>query len=384
MQTNIKKKRNPLITATIEIIIGIVLSLIVGKFVSAIIAAFIPEYISYTVYINQAILSAIIIIVGLIVTNTTLKYFELKLSPTRKELYGISLLVRTIIYIIILAFVLSVFHVNVTDLLLGSAIGGVVLGLAVQTVTSNLLSSIFVTSTGTLKYGDVVNINSGSWSIDTTGKIIEIKTLFSKMLTKDNNIINIPNSALLGSAAIVEYRENASNYIYPVNITILGDVPVDKIIELVKEVEKDIDIYFFAKSGFHNVLLVLIRFADVLEMNKKISDVNSIIDKAYWDIKSKMLLIGNNAMYDYNQTDKIYPLIVTLNSNVPSDKIIENVRKLDNSINVNFVSKNGSNNIFSANFQVQQTSEIAENVTRINTLFEDVYNKLKDNNDHKI
>jgi Small-conductance mechanosensitive channel len=184
MQTNVKKKRNPLVTVTIEIIIGIVLSLIVGKLVSAIVAAFIPKYISYTVYINQAILSAIIIIVGLIVTNTTLKYFELKLSPTRKELYGISLLVRTIIYIIILAFVLSVFHVNVTDLLLGSAIGGVVLGFSVQTVASNLLSSIFVTSTGTLKYGDVVNINSGSWGIDTTGKIIEIKTLFSKMLTK--------------------------------------------------------------------------------------------------------------------------------------------------------------------------------------------------------
>jgi len=383
MNKTVNKKRNPLIKAYVGIIIGIILSVIAGKIVSIIITMFIPSYTSYIAYINQAIISVIIIVVGLTVTNSVLKYFELKLSPNRKELYGISLLVRTILYIIILVFVLYVFHVNATDLLFGSAIGGVVLGLAVQTIASNLLSSIFVTSTGTLKYGDIVNINSGSWSTDTTGKIIEIKTLFSKILTKDNNIINIPNSALLGSAAIVEYKNGISKYIYPVNVTILGDVPVDKIIELVKEVEKDIDIYFLAKSGFHNVLLVLISFEDVLEMNKKISHVNSIIDKAYWDIKSKMLLIGNNAWYDYNQSDKIYPVIVTLNSDVSSDKIIENVRKLDNSIDVNFISKNGSINIFSADFRVQEVSEIAGNVTRINTLFENVYNKLKANDNQK-
>lgn len=376
IQKSFKQRKNELIKIAIEIIIGVILSIIIGIFLDFFISTFIPEYKSYEPYINEGVHAAIILIIGFLVTGSIIRYIEYKLSTTRKELYGISLIIRIVMYIFLLALVLSVFHVNITGLLAGSAIGGVVLGLAVQTVASNLLSGIFVTSTRTFKYGSVVNINSWLWSIDTTGKIIDIKTLFSKLLTKDNTIISIPNSALLGSGVIVEFNQKESKYIYPVNITVAADVPVEKVIEYIKN-NNNIDIYLSSKSGITNVLLVMLRFNDVLEINKKTSEINELVDKAYWEIKTKMLLVGNNALYEYNQNDKIYPLAITLNSDVASDKIIEYVNKSDNSIKVHLLSKTGGTNIFSAEFTYNDKNEVIDNINRINLLFEKAYNDIK-------
>ncbi len=377
MQRDIKKRTNELVKIAIEIVIGVILSILIGIFLNAFITAFLPAYKAYKVYINEGVYAAVILIIGFMVTGSIIRYIEFKLSTTKKELYGVSLIIRIVMYILILALVLSVFHVSVTGLLAGSAIGGVVLGLAVQTVASNLLSGIFVTSTGTLKYGDVITINSWVWSVETTGKIIDIKTLFSKMLTKDNNIINIPNAALLGSGVIVEFKQKDSKYLYPVNITVSADVPVSKIIEYAKNQNKDIDIYLSSKSGVTNVLLIMVKFDDVLEINKKISEVNELVDRAYWDTRTKMLLVGNNALYEYNQTGRIYPLAVTLNSDVPADKIIENINKVDNKLKVYLLSKTGGTNIFSANFEYGKQDEVMDNINRINLLFESTYNSIK-------
>ena len=377
MQRNIKKRTAELVKIAIEIVIGVILSILIGIFLNAFITAFLPAYKAYEVYINEGVHAAVILIIGFMVTRSIIRYIEFKLSTTRKELYGVSLIIRIVMYILILALVLSVFHVSVTGLLAGSAIGGVVLGLAVQTVASNLLSGIFVTSTKTLKYGDVISINSWVWSVETTGKIIDIKTLFSKMLTKDNNIISIPNSALLGSGVIVEFKQKDSKYLYPVNITVSADVPVSKIIEYTKNQNRDIDIYLSSKSGVTNVLLIMVKFDDVLEINKKISKVNELVDRAYWDTRTEMLLVGNNALYEYNQTGRIYPLAVTLNSDVPADKIIENINKVDNKLKVYLLSKTGGTNIFSANFEYGKQDEVMDNINRINLLFESTYNHIK-------
>ncbi len=376
IQKNVEQRKKELLKIVIEIIIGVILSILIGIFLDFFINTFLPAYKSYEVYINEGVRAIIILIIGFMVTGSIIRYVEYKLSTTRKELYGISLIIRIIMYILLLAIVLSVFHVSITGLLAGSAIGGVVLGLAVQTVASNLLSGIFVTSTGTLKYGDVISINSWVWSIDTTGKIIDIKTLFSKLLTKDNTIISIPNSTLLGSGVIVEFKHDGSKYIYPVNITMSADVPVEKVIEYVKN-NNNVDIYLSSKAGTTNVLLVMLRFDDVLEINKKTSEINELVDKAYWEIKTKMLLVGNSTLYEYNQKDKIYPLAITLNSDVASDKIIEYVNKSDNSIKVHLLSKTGGTNIFSAEFIYNDKNEVIDNINRINLLFEKAYNDTK-------
>ncbi|MCY0871311.1 MAG: mechanosensitive ion channel, partial [Acidithiobacillus caldus] len=104
-----------------------------------------------------------------------------------------------------MAVILSIFHISIAGILAGSAVGGVVLGFAIHTFASNLLTGIFATASGALNYGDVVYVNSWVWNVNTVGQIVEIKALFSKMLTQDGALISIPNSVLLGSSALVEY-----------------------------------------------------------------------------------------------------------------------------------------------------------------------------------
>jgi len=376
LQNTRSQKTDELLKIAIEIVVGVILTLIISTIIDLSISSFLPEYAKYELYIQEGAQAAIILIIGLLITKSIMEYVENKFSTTRKELYGLSLIIRIVMYIIIFALVLSVFRVSLTGLLAGSAIGGIVLGLAVQTVASNLLSGIFVTSTKTLKYGDMVNVNSWIWSLNTIGKITEVKTLFFKILTKDNNIVSIPNSALLGSGVVVEYKQKDSKYSYPTSITTMADVPADKIIEYIKNYDKNIDIYLSEKSGMTNVFLVPLKFDDVLEINEKTSEINRIVDKAYWDIKSEMLLMGTNT-YEYNRTGNVYPLTVNLNSDVPADKIIKNVHEKDKKITVYLLSKAGANNIFSANFKYKTRDEIMENINRINLLFESAYEELK-------
>ncbi len=382
MENERKKKTHfELLKIASEIIVGIISTFIIAFLLSYIISTFLPNYIKFEPYIREGAVAIVILIIGLMVTRSILRYIEFRISTTRRELYGISLIIRILMYILLIALVLSIFHVNITGILAGSAIGGVILGLAVQSVASNVLSSVFVTSSKTLKYGEVININSWAWSINTTGKIIDIKTLFSKMLTKDNNVIYIPNSQLLGNSVITEFRTESDSYIYPVNITTFADVPSDKLIDAFKSTDfgRENEIYLYEKMGTTNVFLVLLKFKEVTELNKKLSEVNILVDRSYWNIKSNIALMGNNAVYENINTNKIYPLNITLNSDVPSDKIIDyaNSNKGDLDFTVFLITKSGGTNTFTAKINYDDINKIDEKVNRINMIFENGYNSIK-------
>ncbi len=366
-----------------EIIAGIILVFAIAFLLNYFISAFFPHYKHYEIYIMEGAIALITLVIGLMVTRSILKYIEFRISTTKRELYGISLIIRIVMYIILIAIVLSIFHFNITGILAGSAIGGVVLGLAVQSVASNVLSSVFVTSSKTLKYGEVININSWAWSINTTGKIIDIKTLFSKMLTKDNNIIHIPNSQLLGNSVITEFRNESDAYTYPVTVTTFADVPSDKLIDAFKSTDfgKENDIYLYEKLGTTNVFLVLMKFKDVTELNKKLSDVNMLVDRSYWNIKSNIALMGNNAVYENISGNKIYPLNITLNSDVPSDRIIDyvNSNKGDFNFTVFLITKSGGTNTFTAKITYDDINKIDDAINRINMIFEEGYSSIKNN-----
>ncbi len=276
---------------------------------------------------------------------------------------------------------MSAFHISVTGILAGSAIGGVVLGLAVQTVASNLLSSIFATSTNTIKYGEVISVNSWVWSIETTGKIIDVKTLFSQMLTKDNNIIYLPNSEILGNSVITEFRTKNGSYTYPLNITVQADVPADQILSQIKENNDFSDIKFFlsTKNGVSNTFEALIVFNEVTELNEKIARANNALDSAYWNIKSKFNVLGPNAMWE--SPENVYPLTVTLNSDVPSEKLIdEAIKQIPNS-EVILLTRGASTNVYLAKVKIAG-KEVDKVINDTNLSFERIYNKLKADNDN--
>lgn len=374
------KMRNEVLKIVVEVIIGIVLALLAGFAIDIVINKFLPQYRSYESFIVDSVHAVIILIIGFLVVGSFLKYLKEALIKTNRSLYGVSLIIRIVFYIIILALVMSAFHISVTGILAGSAIGGVVLGLAVQTVASNLLSSIFATSTNTIKYGEVISVNSWVWSIETTGKIIDVKTLFSQMLTKDNNIIYLPNSEILGNSVITEFRTKNGSYTYPLNITVQADVPADQILSQIKENNDFSDIKFFlsTKNGVSNTFEALIVFNEVTELNEKIARANNALDSAYWNIKSKFNVLGPNAMWE--SPENVYPLTVTLNSDVPSEKLIdEAIKQIPNS-EVILLTRGASTNVYLAKVKIAG-KEVDKVINDTNLSFERIYNKLKADND---
>ncbi len=375
------KMRNEVLKIVVEVIIGIVLALLAGFAIDIVINKFLPQYRSYESFIVDSVHAVIILIIGFLVVGSFLKYLKEALIKTNRSLYGVSLIIRIVFYIIILALVMSAFHISVTGILAGSAIGGVVLGLAVQTVASNLLSSIFATSTNTIKYGEVISVNSWVWSIETTGKIIDVKTLFSQMLTKDNNIIYLPNSEILGNSVITEFRTKNGSYTYPLNITVQADVPADQILSQIKENNDFSDIKFFlsTKNGVSNTFEALIVFNEVTELNEKIARANNALDSAYWNIKSKFNVLGPNAMWE--SPENVYPLTVTLNSDVPSEKLIdEAIKQIPNS-EVILLTRGASTNVYLAKVKIAG-KEVDKVINDTNLSFERIYNKLKADNDN--
>ncbi|MCL5101817.1 MAG: mechanosensitive ion channel family protein [Candidatus Marsarchaeota archaeon] len=353
-----------------EVVLGIIIAIAVGFILDRIITLFLPQYKAYESLINEGVTSVIVLIIGFLVSNTIIKHIEKAVTTTKTNMYGIALIIRVIIYIAIIAVVLSVFHVSVTGILAGSAIGGVVLGLAVQTVASNLLSGLFVSSSRTLKYGEVVNINSWVWSITTIGKVVEVKTLFSKILTKDGNIITIPNSTLLGSSVIVEYKDKNGFYNYPVDILMNADVPLDLVVENAKLGLGKTNIYVGSKNGMNNTVHAIVNFKDVSEINAAIDKVNRVLDEAYWSVKNNIAILGP---YATALSGNKYRITATLSSDVGPAQIIKEAKK--KGIKLYLVSKAATANTYVAEFRKKGTME--DNISKANMAIDKIYSDLK-------
>jgi|GEM_PF-255363 len=375
-KSRLAMRRDEIIKMVIEIIAGVIIAVLAGYFIDIVISQFLPEYKTYEPFVVDSVHAVIILIVGLLISRSFMEYLKVILTKTNKSLYSMSLIMRIVFYVIILALVMSAFHISVTGILAGSAIGGVVLGLAVQTVASNVLSSVFATSSNTIKYGEVISVNSWVWSTETTGKIVDVKTLFSKMLTKDNNIIYIPNSEILGNSVITEFRDNGKNYLYPLNITVQADVPADKILQELKENYNfpDIDFFLLTKNGLSNTFEALIKFNEVTELNAKMAKANMAIDSGYWNVKSRFNVIGPNSMWE--SPDNIYPLTIILNADVPTEKLIEEARNALPDSEIILIARGATTNTFMVKIKLAG-KKMDNAINDTNIAFENIYNKLK-------
>ncbi|MHB1566550.1 MAG: mechanosensitive ion channel family protein [Acidiferrobacter sp.] len=355
-----------------RILAGLTLVILAGYLIDFLLRNYFPQYLSYEPFANQIIRAIIALVVGLWIASLLVAYAESRFAHTRKDLYGLTLLIRITIYIVLLAIVLSIFHVSIAGILAGSAVGGVVLGFAIHTFASNLLNGIFATSSGTLDYGDVVSVNSWIWSIATTGKIIAIKTLFSKMLTQDGSVINIPNSVLLGSSVLMEFAREGDYYVYPVDTMVNADVPMELVIAEAKKTEalRDVDVYIQSRNGFNNTLHLLLRFREVTELNALINAANTAVDAAYWRAKNGITLFGPSYIAG---SEDVYNLLVAFPLDVESENIITAAQA--EHLNMYLVGKNNVMNTFLV--KLCPSSALEQSVSTVNVQVETIYNKLK-------
>ncbi len=357
----------------VPIALGVTLAVVSGRLIDALIRADFPHELHDAPLVRETVRAFIVLVVGLWVAALLVRAVERRFARARRNLYGLTLLVRIAVYVVLLAVLLSIFHVSIAGILAGSAVGGVVLGFAIHTFASNLLTGVFATANGVLNYGDVVAINSWVWSLNTVGTIVEIKMLFSKMLTQDGAVVSIPNSVLLGSSVLVQYARDGRGYVYPVDTAINTDVPAALVLDEARKSDtlRDSEIFFLrSRDGLNHTLRVMLRFHEVGELNRRIHETNTAIDAAYWAVRNGGLLLGPSAL---TGDGTHVPLSVSLPPDVPSRPILEQARA--RGLALTLVAKTASANTFLLDLPAGE--DLRARIEAGNLALETLYRTLK-------
>jgi MscS family membrane protein len=101
--------------------------------------------------------------------------------------------------------VMAIWQINLTPLLASAGVVGIVVGLAAKDTLGNFLGSISVFLDAPFRRGDYIVLNSGE-----RGKVIDIGLRSTRILTKDDVLITIPNSVIVNTKVVNESAPNRS------------------------------------------------------------------------------------------------------------------------------------------------------------------------------
>ncbi len=288
--------RREIIQMVIAIIIAIAVVYIV-EFALLLASRYYPALKTYDIYIKDAIGGIIAIGISIALVRIVRHVIETasERNTGKRNLRGIFIILRVIIYAVAIFWFLSFIGVNVEGALVGGAIGGVVIGFALQSVVSNLFSGLMVSGGGLLTPGEPVSIYSWLFGPMLTGTVEDVKTLYTRLRTQSGQIYLLPNTALLGSSMFVPLREG-TGLKYAFNIIVQADVPTGDILKCAQEklnagVSDDsvfsASLFLGSKNGISNTILAIAKFNKIEEMNQVVDRINGVIDGCYWGIKNR-------------------------------------------------------------------------------------------------
>ncbi|MEM0157413.1 MAG: mechanosensitive ion channel family protein [Thermoplasmataceae archaeon] len=292
----VRSLRREIIQMIIAIIVAIAVVYIL-EFALLLASHYYPALKAYDTYIKDAIGGIIAIGISIILVRIVRHIIETlsERNAGKRNFMGIFIILRVIIYAVAIFWFLSFIGVNVEGALVGGAIGGVVIGFALQSVVSNLFSGLMVSGGGLLTPGEPVSIYSWLFGQMITGTVEDVKTLYTRMRTQSGQIYLLPNTALLGSSTFVPLREG-SGLKYSFNITVQADVPAGDILKCAGEklnsgISEDnmfsASLFLGSKNGISNTILAVTKFGKVEELNQVVDKINGIIDGCYWGIKNR-------------------------------------------------------------------------------------------------
>lgn len=131
-----------------------------------------------------------------------------RLAATRTEirlgdgLAGVVRLVVSIIgYVCVAIAMLEMLGVNLSQVLVGGALTGVIIGIAAQQSLGNVFAGLVMVVTRPFKVGDHVVIHSGGLGGPHEGRVGEMGLVYLSLDT-EQGVLHLPNSAVLNSGVV--------------------------------------------------------------------------------------------------------------------------------------------------------------------------------------
>lgn len=148
----------------------------------------------------------LLVIIVFLITSLVLRgvrmFLTRKLEESDKNKFiSIFKFIKYITYLIVILITFSSAGIDITILLTASAALFVGLGLALQELFQDILGGLFIIVDKTLHVGDIVEVEGK------VGRVIDIKLRTTRVLTRDDKVMIIPNHKFI-SDIVLNYTQN--------------------------------------------------------------------------------------------------------------------------------------------------------------------------------
>ena len=174
-----------------------------------------------------------IMVVGILITRIILRIVNKALEKSTLEKAAHSLirsLLRTVLYLLLGLIAASSLGIDVTGIIALASVLSLAVSLSVQNLLTNIIGGFTLLYTKPFSSGDYVEIAAES------GTVSEIGMTYTKLVTSDNKIVYIPNSAVV-AADITNYTVTGTRRV-ELNISASYDAPTQKVLKALYETAK--------------------------------------------------------------------------------------------------------------------------------------------------
>ena len=179
-----------------------------------------------TAVLANVLPAVILLCVGILTIRIVNKIICTTLSKTKLEKAAHSLIMSVVnvaSWILLGLIVATKLGIDVTSIVALASVLTLAVSLALQNMLANVIGGFTILSTTPFHSGDYVEIAGQG------GTVAEINMTYTKLLTPDNKLISIPNSAVI-AAQIVNYSAQDTRRV-EIKISAAYSAPVQKVID---------------------------------------------------------------------------------------------------------------------------------------------------------
>lgn len=192
------------------------------------ISAFLNKIVGFS--LEKVFPAVILLVIGILAIRLVMKLITAALKKTRleKTAYGlITTVLRTVLYVLLALMVASRLGIDVTGIVALASVLTLAVSLAVQTAMTNLVGGFTLLYNKPFVAGDFVEVAGQS------GAVQEVGLTYTKLVTGDNKVISIPNSAVV-SAEIVNYSASGTRRV-DIQVSAAYTAPVEQVLSALRQ-----------------------------------------------------------------------------------------------------------------------------------------------------
>lgn len=175
---------------------------------------------------NNLLSAVLVLVIGLLVIRVVMGLVKKALEKSKLEKAAHTLILslsRVALYVLLALSVASSLGIDVTGVVALASVLTLAVSLSLQNALTNVMGGFTLLSTHPFHSGDFVDVAGQS------GTVQEINMTYTKLVTPDNKVVSIPNSAVV-SAQIVNYSAEDTRRV-DVSVSASYDAPTQKVID---------------------------------------------------------------------------------------------------------------------------------------------------------